>query len=229
VLTHTYEHFFAKGLASLVNAVEKAATAALADWNVLDPSSLRFTLEEFDEGIRKVRVLVGEGSSVSGSSTPTLLRFLQPPPAEGSSTPPKINDELARSILDETWDLLESPVLEDALDSCLATTFGMMRDLHWGTVFEDERPSPSGMAGSKAHPTYGTRPLATVLTKLKKTASSFYDGGRALAAESEGMTKAGGKQGERETPGPAAAFPSSYFAALEQLPAVLELADVSFS
>jgi peroxin-3 len=240
VLTHTYEPFFARGLAGLVDAVEGAASEALADWNVLEPSSLRFTLEEFDEGIRRVRALVGEGPAGSGSPTPsssqTLLRFLQPPPAAAAGSaaamPSPGTDEdgdangLARSILDETWDLLESPVFEDALESCLSKTFDMMRDLHWGTVFEEDggggAPAPQSPAaaaaaadeGSNEPPAHVTRPLATVLTKLKKTAGSFYEGSLVPVPGSETA---------------AAALPGPYCAALERLPAVLELADVSFS
>jgi peroxin-3 len=247
VLTHTYEPFFARGLAGLVDAVEGAASEALAGWNVLEPSSLRFTLEEFEEGIRRVRALVGEGPAGSGSPTPsssqTLLRFLQPPPAAAAGSaaamPSPGTDEggdangLARSILDETWDLLESPVFEDALESCLSKTFDMMRDLHWGTVFEEDggcgggAPSQSPAAavaadeGSNGPPAHVTRPLATVLTKLKKTAGSFYEG--SLVPVPVPGSEAG-------APPPAtAALPGPYCAALERLPAVLELADVSFS
>jgi hypothetical protein len=124
-------------------------------------------------------------------------------------------------------------VFEDALGSCLSKTFDMMRDLHWGTVFEEDggggggAPSQSPAAaaaadeGSNGPPAHVTRPLATVLTKLKKTAGSFYEGSLVPVPGSEAIA-----------PPPAtaaAALPGPYCAALERLPAVLELADVSFS
>jgi peroxin-3 len=233
VLTHTYEHFFSRGLVQLIDAVERAAADALAEWDVLDASSLNFTIDQFDGGIQQARALVGEAPSLSASGEARgLLRFLVPP-FEGSAASAQLagSDELARSILDETWDLLESPVLDDALVACLNTTFDVMRDQHWGTVFEDPSTSYtlSGTAGIAPHPAHHVHvPLATVLTKLKNTTGSLYEATRAASSH-----HADGVPAEATTTsGPAAAAvvvgSSSYCSALERLPTVLELADVSF-
>ena len=250
VLTHTYEHFFQRGLVQLIDSVERAAATALSDWDVLDASSLQFTADQFDEGIRRVRDLVVEvpATSSSSSSSPAaaggdasgeargLLRFVVPPAHDAAAaTPPGLagSDELARSILDETWDLLESPVLEDALVACLNTTFDVMRDEHWGTVFEDPSTSYtlSGTAGmgmglGALRPAHVHVPLATVLTKLKNTTGSFYEGPRAAA----NANADGGVHTTEATSGPAAVLvgSGSYCSALERLSTVLELADVSF-
>jgi peroxin-3 len=239
VLTHTYEHFFQRGLVQLIDSVEHAAATALSDWDVLDASSLQFTADQFDEGLRRVRDLVVEVPPTSSAADASgeargLLRFVVPPTHDAAAATPSDlagSDELARSILDETWDLLESPVLEDALVACLNTTFDVMRDEHWGTVFEDPSTSYtlSGTAGmgmglGALRPAHVHVPLATVLTKLKNTTGSFYEGPRAAAnANADGVEGA-------TTSGPAAVLvgSGSYCSALERLSTVLELADVSF-
>lgn len=193
VLAHTYEYFFEQGLAGLVSAVERAVTE-IADWNVLDTNSLKMTRERFDDGIQKIRASLEEGRSKS--RTRCLMRFLMPPSA---NLEVEIKDVLAREILDETWDLVESPVLADAQKDCLATTFGLMRDREWGTLFEIDGGEPSSPLDS----TYTAKPLATVLTRLKKTSASFYE------ATDNAV--------------------NIYCAAVATLPSVLELADVSFN
>ena len=208
VLMHTYEYFFERGLVALISTVERAVEEVLADWNVLDPSYLHMSREGFEDAIGKIRSLVEEGRS----SRPTarqgrprsLLRFLMPPSASLEVT---IDDELASSILDETWDLLESPVVADAQKDCLNTTFEMMRDQYWGSIFE----SDSTAVDQSAALPWATKPLATVLTKLKQTSNSFYKTSAVDTADSQRMTV------------------DSYCSMMDALPSVLEMGDVSFN
>jgi len=203
VLMHTYEYFFSRGLVSLVNTVERAVSDVLADWNVLDRSSLDMSLQTFNDAVQKIRNAVERGSlRSSGRNRPrSLMRYLMPPSAN-MEVP--IEDELARSILDETWDLLESPVLVDAQQDCLNATFDMMREQYWGGIFEDPQ-SPSG---------FTTKPLAHVLTQLKKTSNSFYSQEEIESEVNSNLPRL------KANP---------YCAMMETLPAVLELADVSFN
>lgn len=165
VLTNTYEYFFEQGLSSLITAVERAVNDVLQGWDVLDPASLHMSRKEFDAGIQGVREVIEKGQHLSISRPANshckarcLLKYLMPPT---DSREVLIDDELARAILDETWDLLESPVFQDAQTDCLNATYNRLRDKEWGTVFQ----SDEGLVN---------RPLATILTKLKVASNSFY-------------------------------------------------------
>jgi peroxin-3 len=202
VLTHTYEYFFQHGLESLISTVESAVSDVVADWNVMDSSALHMTRERFDEAIREIRQVVeGKQRSPRGlNSRPrSVMRFLMPPSALLETS---IEDDLARSILDETWDILESPVLADAHKDCLSTTFQMMRDRYWGIIFE----ANASTSPPNAH--WTTKPLAHVLTQLKHTSNSFY---------------------KKDDRGSTSLTMNSYSAMMEALPSVLELGDVSFN
>lgn len=206
VLTQTYEHFFQRGVASLVQTVERAVADVLGDWDVTDPSSMHTTREMVEEALQKVRDTVeGRTQNRRRHTRPrSILRFLLPPPEQSSWNPAAVPDELAQSILDETWDLLESPVLEDAQRDCLSTTFDFMRDQHWGTIFVN--PNLPGHAAS----VFVATPLAHVITQLKHSSNSFY------------------KPPDAPPYAPKPAV-NSYVSAMERLPTVLELGDVSFN
>jgi peroxin-3 len=202
VLMHTYEYFFGSGLVSLISTVEHAVAEVLADWDVLDHSSLHMSRETFEEAIQDIRSLVEGGRSSRPSSRQrrprSLLRFLMPPSANLEVS---LDDELASSILDETFDLLESPVVSDAQKDCLNATFDMMRDQHWGEIFE----TGSDSARQDTACLWTTKPLASVLTKLKYTSNSFY-----ASPDAETMVL-------------------SYCAMMEGRSPVLEMGDVSFN
>jgi hypothetical protein len=108
VLMHTYEYFFGRGLASLISTVEQAVAEVLEDWDVLDRSSLHMSRETFEEAIQDIRSLVEGGRPSRPSSRQrrprSLLRFLMPPSANLEVS---LDDELASSILDETFSFHE--------------------------------------------------------------------------------------------------------------------------
>ena len=159
VLTRTYEFFFDKGLGLLVQCVERAVTTVMEPWDVTKPESMHVTAETFNEALVKIRSIV-EGRTSRSHRTRSILRFLLPPEhAVGAVVP----DDLAQSILDETWDLLESPVFEDAHAECLSATLDEMRERSWEKLFLD-----SAGASVKV-------PLALVITKLKGTSYTFYE------------------------------------------------------
>ena len=202
VLTRTYEYFFQRGIASLVQTVERAVSDVLADWDVTDPSSLHTSRDILDDAISKIRDAVEGRNGRRRSRRPrSMIRFLLPP--EPCLDAP-VADELAQSILDETWDLMESPVLEDAQRDCLNVTFDLMRDQGWGTMFCN--PDAPQHASSP----WTTKPLASVITQLKHTSNSFYKAPGTLVL----------------APRPVV---NIYVTAMERLPSVLELGDVSFN
>ena len=212
VLQYTYKYFFERGIVSLIGSVERVVSDVLRNWDVSDPSSLNISKEAFDQAINDIRAAEERGRVSSRSRRPrSLLRFLLPP---SESFDANVHDELARWILDETWDLLESPVLIDAQQDCLKRTFERMRDHYWGKIFEEE--NDEGIPRHAANRTV-TRPLAHVVTRLKHTSKSFF---KPQQQATEDMIL--GMAAPRFTV-------NSYCAEMEMLPSVLELADVSFN
>jgi peroxin-3 len=215
VLQHTYKYFFERGIFSLLDSVERAVNDVLQNWNVSDPSSLNISRESFDRAINDIRAAEERGRISSRIRRPrSLLRFLLPP---SESFDENVSDELARWILDETWDLLESPVLQDAQQDCLKATFERMRDHYWGKIFEDQEEvaeMPRHAASRSV-----TRPLAHVVTRLKHTSKSFFKTQPASAVNDSYIL---GGSAPRFTV-------NSYCAEMETLPSVLELQDVSFN
>ena len=202
VLTRTYEHFFQRGIASLVQSVERAVSDVLRDWDVTNPSSMHTSRDMVEEALSQIRDVIEGRIAQRRSRRPrSMIRFLLPPePGLDAHN----HDELAQAILDETWDLMESPVLEDAQRDCLNVTFDLMRDKCWGKIFcNNDAPLHASSA-------WTSKPLASVITQLKRTSNSFY------------------KSSEIQMLPPHPAV-NIYASTMEKLPAVLELADVSFN
>jgi peroxin-3 len=208
VLTHTYEFFFDQGIKLLVNAVERAVDTVVGDWDVTHPSSIHTSREMLDKAIQDIcDNLEGRAGGRSSSRRPrSMLRFLLPPEHGLDSV---VVDDLAQSILDETLDVLESPVFEDAQRDCLNSTLDMMRDKSWSKIFiETNLPQ-------HASSPWGAKPLATVLSKLKHTSSSFFE--EATTAEDQLIFQQTNSSS------------NLYLPTIQRLPTVLELADVSFN
>ena len=218
VLTNTYEYFFERGLVSLIKTVEGKVAEALPDWDVMDPSCLHMTKEQFSAGIQRVRVSIEDDGGHATDSrsrraqTRCLLRFVMPP--SHTMELQKVQDILARDILDETWDLLESPVFKDSQSDSINTTFDVLRDQFWAKLFEAIEYT------DQTDSRFTTKPLATVLTRLKKTSSSFFE------SPEDGI--GGGTLSDASPFGSSSKPVNMYCSAMEQLPSVLELADVSF-
>lgn len=219
VLQNTYKYFFEHGIVSLIDSVERAVTAVLENWNISDPSSLNMSRDDFDRAISDIRSIEERGRASARSKRPrSLLRFLMPP---SESFDEIVTDELARWILDETWDLLESPVLLDAQHDCLKATFDRMRDQHWGKMFDSDTDA-ADMPRHAADWTV-TRPLAHVVTRLKHTSKTFF--------KSSSQQQSSSYSEDHYNLGLAAPrfTINSYCAEMEVLPSMLELADVSFN
>lgn len=139
---------------------------------------------------------------------------------DAAGDPKNSNDALkvAQAILDETWDLLESPVLKDAQQDCLNATFDLMRQESWGQIFlDDTTAGVHHQEGDDAMTT--TRPLAHILTQLKKASSSFY----ATTVNNDNNNDMATSVDVQPI------IVNSYCQAMEQLPSVLEVGDVSFN
>ena len=202
VLTRTYDFFFEKGIGLLLQTVEGAVMTVIADWDVTNPASIHTRYDMLNDAIQQIREIVEGRTRRSPRRPRSLLRFLLPP--EQGVEPTFTDDGLAQSILDETWDLIESPVFEDAQRDSLAATFDIMRDQSWSKIFVEAHSSWPQHASCH----YTTKPLAHIVIKLKATSNSFFD---------------------PEQTAPISSGANRYIATIQRIPTIVELGDVSFN
>ncbi|KAL7494894.1 hypothetical protein ACHAWT_003449 [Skeletonema menzelii] len=167
VLAKTYHHVFSKGIPSLVEAVAKAIDDVLQNWDVLggddvSPDDVSSWMETVRDSIEK-RQQKGNASA--------LVQFIIPDLTEHSSE--ESMDELARYILDETYDLLESPSYAHAERMCLNITFTHLRLDGYAKLFSS--PTINDRGQHEENGSEERKPLAKVITHLQKqTVATFY-------------------------------------------------------
>lgn len=204
VLANTYHYLFTEGIPALVASVEGAISEILQNWDVLGDSA---SLRDVSGWLEHARDEIERRQEKIGGSNP-LLKYVIPPEGEAAAARDSSEkDELAKYILDETYDLLESPAYANAQRQCLNATFDQLRTKVLVNLFlpEDEIP------------------LAKAITHFQKAAvKSFHT----HPSHNEEIENWGGILGMMERPLPS--VPNAYISKLERLEYVLELADVCF-
>ena len=169
VLQRTFAYYFQTGLPALVQCVKRAVERVMAEWHVWEPQFLKVTAQQFiTEVVQPIRAVVEEQQAIRRRFRRSLCRFFVPnsehPPA--AATPLHAsNDEMAPhldEILDETWDWLESPLLQDALEEILDLLFDYQcqHDLPFPRVSDNDDDGNSR--------THAPLSLAQLLPKLSK-------------------------------------------------------------
>ena len=223
VLAKTYEHIFAKGIPLLGEAVSVVVERAVQDWDVLGSVDNGLSkkkdcvsLNDILHWVEQIRDEIDRKTKNGMTGASTLARFIIP--AEDNNQDGMVNeevtDELAKFILDETYDLLESPTFASSERSCLNTTFKHLCNDGYAKLL-----APQHENGNEAQ----TVPLAAAITHLQKTAvSTFYK----PPSKKDEIESWGGVFGMMEEPLPSDA--NVYIPLLERLDAVLELGNVCF-
>ena len=132
-----------------------------------------------------------------GAQSSCLIRYFV---QQDATLHEEVHDRTALNILEETWDILESPVFVTAEQDCLEMTFGIMKEKAWGAIFFSEETCA-----------WASRPLAQVVTRLRVAAGTIY-GQSSLASAVSWESN-----------------PNIYVPRLEQIPSVTHLGDVSFN
>ncbi len=239
VLQRTYAYFFDTGLPHLLTTVERAvmdvwseAAAEGEEGDALTSTGrvTRARLHEIIQTMRQALESGGGGGGVRQRRYRSMLRFILPPeayhgPPVTTIIPESVcdgafavaenggddEDATVWKILEETWDLFESPIWRDAERDSLEFTFDVLREEYWGKVFVDNGADPSSSNSSN---TVIAKPMANVIPQLKHAANSFYN---PITTGSD-----------REHASAASLSWLSYGTRLERVPTVLELADISF-
>lgn len=222
-LTQTFRAFFDDGIPRLVRAVEAIVEAELRGWNVIvdeeedgdgggtgtaaseTPTTTTLgcvSAEDLEDVIRRIRSsfetdvvdgFVDGGKDVPSGSFPVSLFAAATTDSTGDTT---------RHILDETWDLMESPIWKEVESECVDASFDILRDGGGRSRGDDRLPDEdvsteeggwNKLFAPKSHPDSAawsgngddasrhagavieSVPLAYILTQLKKiTHNSFY-------------------------------------------------------
>mmetsp|Transcript_24200 Transcript_24200/g.58477 ORF Transcript_24200/g.58477 Transcript_24200/m.58477 type:complete len:614 (+) Transcript_24200:22-1863(+) len=216
VLAKTYHYLFSRGIPSLVKSAVKEVENILQPWDVasgddISSRDVSAWMDRFRDEMEQRRRHRREDDAMS-----PLAKFIIPPEGEAETDatvnvmPTDDEDELARFILDETYDVLESPAYANAERACLDATFDHLRTRVFGKLFltkDEERVL-----------------LASVVTHFRKTAVSTFHKPPSHGEEMKGW---GGVLGMMEEPLPSM-VPNDYTSKLERLDAVLELSNVCF-
>jgi peroxin-3 len=192
VLVQTLEYFFQHGLTNLVSDVQKVVECQLSDWKVMnenDQSVGSVTLHEFEGGMESIREKLD-----TISYTQYICEF------DGDDS---LQSEEVRFILDETLDILESPVFAGAKNEVLFMTFDILRERGYGPLFRATQDNEA-------------QPLVTIVTKLKRICNSFY-------------TSPDETSEDRWVERPMSSYPSIYLFHFDRMNSVREVGDVSFS
>jgi peroxin-3 len=132
VLSKTYHHLFAIGIPSIANVVGKEVTRMLQVWDVLNDD---VTIQDVSSWLQSIRAGIEHQRRrrEEGVSSSALVQFVIG--QESKDSDDSTTDELARYILDETYDLLESPTFAIAERDCLDATFDQLYKSMLSTLF----------------------------------------------------------------------------------------------
>ena len=161
VLKCTYDYFFQHGLPALSQAIETAVLNCMAGWDMSNLVDVKE--EDFIAVLNDIRntVEVKDDNNVRPASNKCVAKL-----AESSALlqyivqnaeSVEIDDPSVRYVLDETWDIVESPAFGVALTECLKSTLQISRE---GLLVFRSTPNPPS--------------LAQVVTQLKQTAGNFF-------------------------------------------------------
>lgn len=192
VLVYTLEYFFDEGLNALVQDLQAKVEKHFEAYQVMNEDSRSVkvvNLQEFDDAVSKIK---------SDFEQVSFIQYI----CEFDGKASTASMEEVQFILDETLDVLDSPSFEIAKEELLEKT---MKGLHdeYKILFQGD-----GDEGSK--------PVVTIVTKLKKICTSFY---KSPEERSE----------DTFIDIPMSAYPSKYLYFMDRMNSVRELGDFSFA
>jgi hypothetical protein len=176
LFTRTLDNFFSKTIPKLSFVLQKSVHSRLCFWTVA--TTLQMYKSEFEAGIQAVRWNF-DAETQDRISTFVVDFDQELPPrdtakeSEGNALKNIINcfsndENEADSILKETWDILESPFFRDAWKDAISdfASFGHSMRLAVDKLFLQN--------DSTIVDVQHTLPLATIITKLKKSSEYLF-------------------------------------------------------
>ncbi len=248
ILMQTIQNFMNLGVLNLLENISQHVEKETKSWIVIhtDNTLGTVTLDEFMNVIDRIRVIEGEfsfvdfvSSSSTGSDTcgthnhntctqenkkehqkSTRVDFDND---DGESVSEN-TDVIVKQIIDETLDIIESPVFEDAKKECFDLSFQTMKNYLKGILFQsDINQSTTGVINNTNMSSTSIH-LVHLFGKLKSATNMMYtlcDEPTTMVDHDLGLSW-GGEQG-------CLTFPNIYLKVLDRLDILKELGDVSFN
>ena len=221
VMSSTFEYFFEKTVPNVLKYLETIIQQNLSHWNVME--CLEMSLDEFRDGMHLIRQ--AEYKTSNGS---TLIKYLIPYDQNEDILPnnndndknreeqdQEYDDQYHRNaqyILNETWDMLESPTFAEAQSTAISVVFELLQTHGYSQIFPVESEEETKPA------------LANVLSQLKQLViPTFYEYPHQTTISS--IVSNEWTLVPSALPGPTLQYPNPYISQIEKLPIVMELGD----
>jgi len=198
VLMRTFEHFFDIGIDKILDSLTTTIEKETRTWVAIQSDNRLGTVtkSEFMSLVDKIRDIEKSISFVD------LISSTETQNSNADNLDSANDVHLVKRIIDETLDIVESPVFEEAKHECFDLSFETMKKSLHSNLFRDNSDS--------IH-------LVHLFGKLKSTTNIFYEqsqcNGEMELMWSENQVK----------------FPNIYLSLLDKLDIVKELGDVSFN
>lgn len=192
VLVYTLEYFFDEGLNALVQDLQAKVEKHFEAYQVMNEDSRSvkvINLQEFDDALSKVN---------SDFEQVSFIQYI----CEFDGNASKASMQELQFILDETLDIMDSPDFEIAKEELLEKT---MKGLHdeYSILYQGDDDE-------------GSKPVVTIVTKLKKICTSFYKSPEETSEDTFIDI-------------PMSAYPSKYLYFMDRMNSVRDLGDFSFA
>jgi hypothetical protein len=171
VLDRTYQRFFDEGIISLAATCSAAVSKTFSHWNMETTKGVKKS--DFLECFNNARQEVEENNTLTSFVIISDEEQEQFQSNSKSSNKPA-DDELATSILNETWDVLESPMFEFALNECTSRVWLLLTSEELDKIFSSMVTGASSSAAPEI--LQKEPPLASVIGDLKTVTNGFFGG-----------------------------------------------------
>lgn len=191
VLMQTHKFFSEGGIVELLNKIQSVVAKSTEKWITIKQSNHELgeiSNSDISVAIKAIRSIETDG---------TIFDFFTTSQQENQSQ----NNQFENSLIDETFDITESPVFEEALSDCLQTSFQLLDSQLQSHLFQDK----------------DTIHLVHVFGKLKKITNMFYE---TPQSRDDGQVWWDDEQ---------VTFPNMYIQDMDRLETLKELGDVSFN
>lgn len=198
VLMQTYEYFFEKGIVTLMEKLTILVEKETKKWVTMSVESGLgiVTIDDFMSTIDRIR------SIERGNLFVDFIIPSQSQDGKDGGEGEDEDNELVKDIIDETLDIMESPVFEEATQECLNLSFDTMKEQLQSNIFCGDKNSI---------------PLVNIFGKLKKITNTIYEEPQEFNEEEQ-------LWGDN-----AIKFPTIYVKAMDRLNTLKELGDISFN
>lgn len=244
VLKETYQYFFEKGIPLLCGTLQSVIkNSNISQWDMTNVDTMEISLVDFMKALQSIRDTM-ETEISSEKEVPRLILSSIIQPSSINYTQDEQQDEVgdtynsctanaeAKFILNQTWDILESPVFDKALKDSIQISFQRVKENYWESYWGHQlefQQEESKVVGEESNTV--TLPLVQIITLLKNPFNSFFSNDTAIENKtSQASIKIKGHDDPFLLPqnNDLIRYPNRYLSELESLESVLDLGSICF-